>query len=619
MKKSIALFFAVLLCFALPVEAWAEGFAVPDSVTVTAASVYILNVDTGLPVVEKNSRERRDIASLTKMMTCLLLVENVADLDGTLVTAPTSIYVSPVTDYSASTADIRPGETVTARSLLYGMLLPSGNEAAAVTAYYLGKENVENFYAMMNARAKELGCLDTNFTNPHGLLGMDNGNYSTAYDLALIAQACWQNEAIRTAASAQSYDMPFTNIHTKAQNAANPNAAYTIYNTNRMLQPTAPVYRDYIKGLKTGSTHAAGRTFAGIAVNSRGETYVGVFLGAPWDPAPDGYAYSFHDTMNLFDWIFANFAVQPSLDTTVPVHELPVELSSDTDIVKLLPTQDMKTILPLEGGADLVERSFDVPESVNAPIKAGDKLGTLTLSLQGKVIGVVDLVAAYDVERNPLLNVLYAIGEFFKGTYFRVVLILTGIYIVLYFSVMLWLRTNQRKRRLAMQRRAANLGAAPADSRALYGRPGGAGAYGASDSFGAYGAMAGMDDPDDSDFAGAQRAPAGRAAKGGLLGLFAPKRRRGAARKTTRGAQAPAAQAQRDGRASADRTAQGTMTYDRTGRSAGQSVPPARGSARSTGQFSTPTGTAPRSTGQFSAPRQGQSGTPMPQNRRPRT
>lgn len=577
MKKCIALFFALLLCFLLPVSSQAVGFAVPDSVPVSSASTYIFNLDTGLPVVDQNSHERRDIASLTKMMTCLLLVENVPDLDNTMITADTAVFVYPVVGANGSTADIRPGEIVSARSLLYAMLLPSGNEAAAVAAYYVGKENLENFYAMMNARAKELGCVDTNFTNPHGLLGMDTGNYSSAYDLALIAQACWQQEAIRTAAGAPTYDMPFTNIHTTAQNPEKPESAYTIYNTNRMVIASTAVYRDYIKGLKTGTTTAAGRTFAGVAVNSRGETYVGVFLGAPMEAAPDGSAYTFYDAANLFDWVFANFAVQPSLDTTVPIHEVPVELSSDTDIVKLLPSADLKTILPLEGGAGLLEHSFDVPESVNAPIHAGDKLGTVTLSLQGEAIGTVDLVAAYDVERNPLLNILFGIGEFFKSTYFRVVLILTGIYILLYFSIMVWLRTTQRKRRLSMQRRAANLSGAPRE-----------------------------------ELGGAPPARTGRNDRNGSVHRAAPP---SAAGKRQTGSNAAPY------KANSRATGQFAAQHQTSTHGTGPFTPPYKASGRPTERFNAPGTTSSRTPSASSAPSAGHGATPTrsPQSRRPRS
>ena len=105
------------------------------------------------------------------------------------------------------------------------------------------------------------------------------------------------------------------------------------------------VYRSYIKGIKTGSTQAAGRNFVSAAVNDKGETYIGVVLGAPWDAAEDGYAYSFHDTDTIYDWLFANYSIKPSLDTGSPVTEVKVNYSSDADTLMLYPAGDLKTCL----------------------------------------------------------------------------------------------------------------------------------------------------------------------------------------------------------------------------------------------------------------------------------
>lgn len=467
MKKFAASLLAVLLCFcALSTPVCAEGFAVPESVSTTAAELYFVNLDTGIPVVESNSRTARSIASLTKLMTCLLLIENVPDLANTMVTAPVDIYVSPITDASSSTADIRPNETVSALTLLYAMLLPSGNEAAAITAYYVGNGNMENFYAMMNARAAALGCVNTHFSNPHGLTGIEDNNYSCAYDLFLITQACWQYDIFRTACGSTSYGMPLTNIHTSPENSDAPDVAYTIYTTVKMMVEGTSVYRGYIKGVKTGSTTDAGRNYVSAAVNDNGETYLGVVLGCPWDPAEDGYAYSFHDTANIYDWLFANYAVQPTLDTETPATEVQVKLSTKTDVLKLYPAENMPTVLPLEGGADLLQKSFDVPESVDAPVKAGDVIGTVTLTLAGTTVGTVNLVAGEDVHRNVVLYAFSLIGKFFQSLYFRVVLVLTALFLIAYGALWMWLKADERRRSEAARRRRRGLPPQPQKGRA---------------------------------------------------------------------------------------------------------------------------------------------------------
>lgn len=449
MKKLAACFFLLVMVLGRAAPALAAGFALPEDVQVTAAAAYIVNLDTGLVVYEQDADTARSVASLTKLMTALLLMENVPDLEGTYITAERQLFVPPITNADSSTADIQPGESVRAIDMLYAMMLPSANEAAEAVGFYLSGGNLDNFYAMMNARAAELGCTNTHFVSTNGLIDMDEGNYSTAHDLALIAQACWQFDIFRTVCGTRLYWMPFTE-HSKHNHAEypeqNPDAAYYIQSSNRMMDPGASVYRSYIKGIKTGSTYAAGRNFVSAAVNDAGESFIGVVLGCPWDAAEDGYALSFHDTANLYDWIFDSFTVQPSLDTSQPINEVKVEYSSETDTLALYPADDLKTILPNDGDYRL-EYVFDVPESVAAPVAAGDVIGTVTLVLQGETLGTVDLLAGTDVERNLALYAFGRAADFLGSLYFRVVLVLTALFILGYALIAFALHRRAARRR----------------------------------------------------------------------------------------------------------------------------------------------------------------------------
>ncbi len=491
MKKYIAFILSLIVCCTMAAPTFAAGFNLPEGHTVTAQSAYFINVDTGDVVIDINSEQELDVASLVKLMTALLLIENVADLEGTIITAPVEAYVWPVTSSSASTADIYPNEEVSALTLLYGMILPSGNEAAQIVAHYLGDGDPLNFYQMMNARAAELGCTSTNFTNPHGLEGMSEGTYSSAKDLVRIAQECWKHDIFREVAGSESYDMPISNRHTYAQDSSKPETAYTIYSTNYMLRDSTPVYRDYIVGMKTGSTYEAGRTLASAAVNSRGETYIGVVLGTPYEAANDGYAYSFHDTAYIYDWIFENFSVQNPVEKDVPITEIAVELSGDVDSIALLPSRDFNVVLPIDGrayaqgledeieqiqkealaaqqaqqaaqaeaGTDVEEESeeetisetvlpdtlmykFELPESVDAPIVKGDIVGTLSVSMNGVVLDTIELVASQDVSRNFILFVIDWVGGFFESLYFRVVIGLTLLYIAVLVVIVKLMQTK---------------------------------------------------------------------------------------------------------------------------------------------------------------------------------
>ena len=214
MKKCAAGLAALfLIVIFLSPRAFAAGYELPEGTSITAQSAYFVNLDTGIVVFEQNADEQRSVASLTKLMTALLLMENVSDLENTKITAERSLYVPPITNPDSSTADIWPGETVSALSMLYAMMLPSANEAAEAVGYYLGNGNLNNFYALMNARAAALGCTNTNFTSTNGLVDMDEGNYSSAHDIALITQECWKHEVFRTVVGTAAHQMPAAESH----------------------------------------------------------------------------------------------------------------------------------------------------------------------------------------------------------------------------------------------------------------------------------------------------------------------------------------------------------------------------------------------------------------------
>ena len=189
LRRSTALLVTLVLmvCAALP------GFAAYQMPIQTASdteSVYLFNLDTGKPILRQNSDQQRYIASLTKMMTALLFLESGKDMNAE-ITIPTSLTqeFKDIQNANGSTMNLRIGETVRRIDLLYGLLVASANDAASVIASDVSGGDLTAFVAQMNARAKELGCMDTTFSCVHGLY--DYGNVSTAEDLAKIAAACF--------------------------------------------------------------------------------------------------------------------------------------------------------------------------------------------------------------------------------------------------------------------------------------------------------------------------------------------------------------------------------------------------------------------------------------------
>ena len=414
------LLLAVLLVLPAAAEEAADAPNLTPEFSVTAEAAYVANTDTGLVVYEKNSETPMAAASLTKLMTMILMLESYQDqLDTISITAPGYIY-----DYlygkNASTADIWKDETHTLRSLLYAMLLPSANEAAYIVADYMSGSSIDNFVAMMNDEAARIGCTGTTFTDPCGL---DPGNVTTARDAYLLVRVAMGYDAFAQAAGEESYQMPASTKH---------DSPYTILTSDKLVSPSSNYYRSYTKGGKTGSLDDW-QNFAGWHTQD-GETYVSVVLHSPKtdeDPRP-----ALTETAELMDWAFATFTVTAALDTTQPITELPIEYSSQTDTVMIYPADDMQTLLPRQGGAELTEKTFNVPEHLSAPIKQGDVVGTVTVTMQGETVGTVDLLAGSSVDRNELLYTMAKVKAFFSSTYFKVVVVLCIIAAVVY--AVLW-------------------------------------------------------------------------------------------------------------------------------------------------------------------------------------
>lgn len=296
----------------------------PDAPETLSPSVILMEESTGTILYEKNSDEAHYPASITKIMTTLLALEN-GNLSDMVTFSDDAINN---TEGSGIARDY--GEQMTLEQCLYGVMLESANECAYAVAEHVGG-TVENFVDMMNAKAKELGCTNTHFANPHGL--QDENHYTTAHDMALIAQAAYQNETFRIIIGTKMYTIPPTNKHAEETVLRNHHDMLcTYHNANRKyLYP-------YCVGGKTGYTATANSTLVTYAEKD-GMTLICVVMNTQ---SPN----QFIDTVNLFDYAFDNFQVlnvaendtNYSAETTVDNGNLDniapfVELDKDAVIV----------------------------------------------------------------------------------------------------------------------------------------------------------------------------------------------------------------------------------------------------------------------------------------------
>ena len=286
--------------FALPFETYSKG-------------VYMVNLDTGFAVVSQNADEILYPASITKIMTCIVALENVIDLNAPVIAPYDECFAEfwgPNPNFiGASAANIQPEQNnLTYLDCLYGLMLSSGCEAANIIAYNAGGNSIERFVEMMNDTAQKIGCKNTHFTNAHGLF--EEENYTTAYDMYLITKYGIDNIPLFSEiCNSFQYEMPANSAASKP---------YTITNINRMINPKSDYYYEGAANIKTGSINeyylkqvdgydeknpvVGFRTMVTTAERN-GSSYMVVTLGAPYVKEQTPYL----DHTNLYNWSFESF------------------------------------------------------------------------------------------------------------------------------------------------------------------------------------------------------------------------------------------------------------------------------------------------------------------------
>ena len=393
---------AVILAFILTLFLTASpSFALEPDPEPHARAALVVYGDTGDVLYDFNAYQKMYPASITKIMTSLVVLDAIDAGEISMNTeAVTSASALDDLPWDASTVDLKVGEVLTIEQLLYCDLLPSGCDACNVLAEAVGGTTAA-FVARMNVKAAELGMKDTHFVNPHGL--HDPDHYTTAYDIYLMARAAMENETFRTIVSSWEYTLPATEFHNER----------TIRSSNAFLdqQNTLGQYYSKAIGIKTGNEDEAGRCLASAAVDELGRTFYCVVLGSEYTRDEDGtmHYWSFSESKRLLEWAFENFHRIVLLDqnTENVLREVKVSLSEEADYVLAQPVGEIAATMPSDFDPDLVELDFQLPtEPVEAPIAAGQKLGTVTLTYQGTVYGTLDMVAMDSVERSELLHFL---------------------------------------------------------------------------------------------------------------------------------------------------------------------------------------------------------------------
>lgn len=364
MKRIIGIVISVLLMLqlAFPVDAVSE-----DELTrsLHAKSALLMDGESGRVLYEKNGRVSMKNASTTKILTCMIALEQGKEE-----------MVCTASEYAAAMPKVRlgvkPGQTFYLKDLLYSLMLESHNDSAVVIAESISG-SVEKFAAAMNKKARKLGALHTNFVTPNGLDAEQH--QTTAYDLALITRYALQNPRFIQIINSPSYS--FTDC--------SGNGHYSVYNKNAFLNSYQGAY-----GVKTGFTGGAGYCFVGASRKGR-HNLISVVLASGWPP---NKSYKWQDTKWLMDYGRDNFIWKKF---PVQSRQLPSVLVTRGKQETLALSADAYQALVRD--ADEIEIRMKLPEKVEAPVKKKQRIGTASLYINGSLEKKIPIRAAEEVDR----------------------------------------------------------------------------------------------------------------------------------------------------------------------------------------------------------------------------
>lgn len=425
MKRFIRLFslFALLvLLFTAVFSVSSSALTFECDVEQYSDSLLMVNLDTGMEVFSKEADTRRYPAALTKVMTYIVAAEAFDDFDTEIPIKQSCIDAVVNGGMYCSGVDWYVGETMTVTDLLYAMMLPIGHDAAMVLADYVGEGNLQSFVDKMNAKAQELGCDDTHFTNPFGT--HDDNHYTTARDLYKITKYAMGLPMFSKICDTATYyvreddDVPFIT-------------------TNWMVDPGrgGEYYYVYATGVKNGSTQQAGRCLIANAVYE-GYAYMCICLHAPYDENKDeNEQYCMIEAANMFRWAFLNLSFVTPVTKDTPICEQKVDHAWDTESILLVPENDLNVILPDDYSEGDVKIVPDNTDSVSAPINKGDIITTATVYYKDEAFTQINLVANDNVGVSPILYTTDAIRGVLTSPWFLIAVGLVVVLFIIYVSV----------------------------------------------------------------------------------------------------------------------------------------------------------------------------------------
>lgn len=376
-------------------------------------SAIVVNETRDKVLYEKEADKQIYPASTTKVLMALVVASSIEEgaysLDDTFAAYDELYFDIP---WDGSTANIQPGEVMTVREFLYCALMVSANEACNALAVN-DSGSVDAFVEKMNEKAAELGCENSHFSDTHGIYHDDH--YTTARDMYRIFSAVMNDPILSEIITTPEYVVPENNKSEERE----------LYNTNMLIDSEGPLYYEYALGGKTGYTEEAGCCLVSAAEKD-GERLICIVMGADFADLEDGRRVpgSFVEAKELYEWCYSEYGDQPLIDPTQPVASLPVRYGKDVHSVDVIPKEGTYVYMRKSEAEKWV--TYEVKfkkDTLNAPVRAGEKVGTIDAVYNGELIGSSKLIAAEDVK--------FSLGQMFKESTLMKLLVLSTIVLVL--------------------------------------------------------------------------------------------------------------------------------------------------------------------------------------------
>ena len=398
-----------------------EGSSEPD---LRSSNVLLMDDTANRVIYERNGSGRIAPGGFAKVMTAILTIDSVNDINESVTANSNAVNAY---DFNLNNMGVLPGETLSVKDLLYGMLIYDAGEAANALAVHVS-QSMDNFVEKMNEEAKKLGCTATNFTNPSGM--PDENQYSSLSDIALIINHAMENETFAKIVSTKSYTISPSNKYYEPR---------YLNNTNKFLvSPSSPYFDPCVTGAKTSYVSNSDCGIALTYVNG-GTSLLCLVANAPYE---NGTNYANEDAKKLISYGTSYYVPHKIMSKDDIMAEVKVSNGKDADRVLLIAPETLTVNLPKDFDEKKLDVKIDTGKKTKAPIAKGDALGQVTVMYDGDKYATMILVADSAVNPSFIKGITNGIASFFTSWIF-----ITAVTLIITLFVIYTILLNKAKRR----------------------------------------------------------------------------------------------------------------------------------------------------------------------------